>query len=194
MIIIGLGNPKVEYEGTRHNTGRSFLMYFAKKNGFSKWEEDKKLKVETSEGKIGSTKAFLVIPNTFMNRSGDAVKKLVKSKKAAAEALIVYDDLDLPLGTLKISFGRSSGGHRGVESVIKALGTKDFPRIRIGVSPATPSGKLRKPGGEEKILAFLLGKFTKGEEEKMAKVYKKVGDAVSTIVSEGYVSAMNAHN
>ena len=192
-VVVGLGNPGDEYKMTRHNTGRTFLEYFCTKHDSSEWMFDKKLNAHVSEGTIGKRKTVFVLPDTFMNRSGDAVKKLVKGKKAAEEFVVAYDDLDLPLGTIKISFGRSSGGHRGLESVIKALGTKDFPRIRIGVSPVTPSGKVRKPG-EKKILAFLLGKFTKGEQEKMTKVYKKVGGALITILADGYVSAMNTFN
>lgn len=193
-IIVGLGNPTEEYEQTRHNAGRMALEWFQKKHDFSSWEFDKRLNAHTSEGKIGKTKTLLVIPDTFMNNSGKAVAALVKSKKAAQELLVVYDDLDIPFGSFKVSYGRSSGGHNGVESIIRALKTKDFPRIRFGVSPATPSGKLRKPSGEKKILDFLLGTFSKKEQEMFPKIMKKVGEAINIAAEEGHVMAMNKCN
>jgi PTH1 family peptidyl-tRNA hydrolase len=119
---------------------------------------------------------------------------LVKSKKQALETLVVYDDLDLPLGTMKLSFGRSSGGHNGLESVIRAVKTKDFPRIRIGVSPATPGGKIKKPAGEEAVLKFLLGRFSDKEFEAIKKVFKKAGEAMEIVVSDGYQMSMNRFN
>lgn len=193
-IVVGLGNPGVEYERTRHNMGRSTLDWFRKKYGFSEWEFQKKLNAHTAEGKIGKVKALLVVPDTFMNKSGNALRGLVKSKKAAAETLVVYDDLDIPFGSMKISYGRSSGGHNGVESIIRALKTKDFPRLRVGVSPSTPSGKLRKPVGEKKVLDFLLGKFSKKEEESMNKTLKKAGEVIEKVIAEGYQRAMNTCN
>jgi len=193
-VIVGLGNPGGEYNGTRHNTGRMALDYFRKKHDFSDWRHDKKLNAEVSEGKVGKEKASLVCPDTFMNNSGRTVGQLVKSKKAAESLLVVYDDLDLPLGALKISFGRSSGGHNGLESVIRAVKTKDFPRVRIGVSPATPSGKIKKPGGEKAVLQFLLGAFTKKEREALPVIFKKAGEAIALTISDGYPAAMNKYN
>jgi PTH1 family peptidyl-tRNA hydrolase len=193
-IIVGLGNPGAEYEGTRHNAGRMALEHFRKKHGFPEWETDKKLKSHVSEGKIGKEKAMLVAPDTFMNNSGRAVGQLIASAKAAKDLIVVYDDLDLPLGALKISFGRSSGGHNGLESVIRAVKTKDFSRFRLGVSPATPSGKTKKPSGEKKVLDFLLGDFSKKEEEALKKLFKKTDEALECAVTEGYETAMNRFN
>jgi hypothetical protein len=103
--------------------------------------------VELFENKeSGGGKATIIHSDEFMNHSGKAVAKFVKSKKAAENLIVVYDDIDLPLGTMKISFNKSSGGHRGLESIIKALKTKEFTRIRIGISPTTASGKIKKPG------------------------------------------------
>jgi len=193
-IVVGLGNPGEKYEYTRHNAGRMALTWFQKKYGFSEWEFDKKLNAHVSEGKCGKKKTMLVLPDTFMNNSGKAVRALVKSKKAALDLLVVYDELDIPFGSMKVSFGRSSGGHNGLESVIRAVGTKDFPRLRLGVSPATPSGKMKKPQGEKKILDFLLGEFSKKEREAMPKVWKKSGEAIEVAVSEGHGMAMNRYN
>ena len=144
-IIAGLGNPGYEYEGTRHNTGRMAVEYFAKSAKLSEWKEDKKAKALVSRGIVGKTLTALVLPNTFMNKSGAAVAKFVKSPKAAERMAVVYDDLDLPLGEMKISFNRGSGGHKGVESLMKVLKTKKFTRVRVGVSPSTAGGALRKP-------------------------------------------------
>lgn len=193
-IVVGLGNPGEEYARTRHNVGRIILERFRKKYDFDAWEFDKRLNAQISEGVLGKTKVLLVTPDTFMNNSGTTIKKLVTSKKGAGDVLVVYDDLDIPFGSRKISFGRSSGGHNGLESVIRALGTKDFPRLRIGVSPSTPGGKLRKPLGEKKVMDFLLGNFSKKEEESFSKIFKQAGEVIEKVVTEGYVPAMNMHN
>ncbi|MDE2078781.1 MAG: aminoacyl-tRNA hydrolase [Patescibacteria group bacterium] len=193
-IIVGLGNPGEEYAASRHNAGRMALEHFRKKFGFGEWQSDKKLNADTSEGKIGKEKTLLVAPNTFMNNSGRAVGKLVSSKKAAEKLLVVYDDLDLPLGAMKISFGRSSGGHNGLESIIRAVKTRDFPRIRLGVAPSTPSGKVKKPAGEQKVVDFLLGDFSKKDHEALPKIFKRAGEAMEVCVAEGYQMGMNKYN
>ncbi len=183
-IIAGLGNPGQEYENTRHNVGRMFVEYLNKKEDFSEWREDKKLKTATSEGKVGKVKILLAEPNNFMNNSGKSLTSLVKNKKAAEQLVVIYDDLDLPLGTLKVSFNRGSGGHRGLDSIIKALKTREFIRIRIGTSLATPSGKVKKPIGEKAVISFILGKFKPKEMEALKKSFKKALEAVEIIVSE----------
>lgn len=193
-IIVGLGNPGYEYEGTRHNTGRMALEYFAKSAKVSDWREDAKSKSLVSRGLIGKTLAALVLPNTFMNKSGASVLKFVKSPKAAERMAVVYDDLDLPLGTMKISFNRGSGGHKGVESIMKVLKTKKFTRVRVGVSPSTASGALRKPTGDKVVVNFILTKFKAHELEELKTVFKKVARALEVIATEGPQRAMNEMN
>jgi peptidyl-tRNA hydrolase, PTH1 family len=171
-IVVGLGNPGEEYAHTRHNTGRLA----------SDLVSEKLEKVKVLE------------PDTYMNHSGKFVSKFVKSKKAAEKLVVIYDDLDLPLGTLKISFNRSSGGHRGVESIIKALKTEGFVRIRIGISPSTPGGKLKKPKGEEAVDKFILGEFKPAELQVLKKVFKKVVEAVECIRDCGHERAMGEFN
>lgn len=166
------------------------MEYFASKNDVETWREDKKANAHVA--KVG--KHTLVLPDTFMNKSGSAVSKYVKSVKAAKNLVVVYDDLDLPLGRIKISFSRSSGGHNGLKSVARAVKTDDFIRVRIGVSPHTPKGKIKKPLGEEKVMGFILGKFTPKDEAEFKKVLKRVSDALTCILEEGYVQAMNVHN
>lgn len=171
-IVVGLGNPGEEYARTRHNTGRMAVDFLA--------EKVKNIKV--------------LVPETFMNHSGKAVVKAVKSKKAAEKLIVVYDDLDLPLGSMKISYNRSSGGHRGVESIIKALKTEAFIRIRIGIAPTTPSGKLKKPKGESAVEKHILGEFKKPETDVLKKIFRSVTTAVETIVDSGVGLAMTEFN
>ncbi len=189
-VIVGLGNPGNEYDRTRHNAGRMAVELFAKKNDVSEWREDKKANALVAKVE----KNALVLPNTFMNKSGSAVAKYVKSIKAAKNMVVVYDDLDLPLGRIKISFARSSGGHNGLKSVARAVKTDEFIRVRIGVSSHTPKGVVKKPEGEEAVLKFILGKFAPKDEVELKKVLKTTVEALECIVEEGYVPAMNRFN
>src|SRR3989344_5157224 len=193
-VIVGLGNPEAEYQGTRHNTGRMALEFFASEMQFGDWKEDKKAKAHVASGMIGKTAVVLVAPDTFMNKSGAAVLKFVKSQKAAERMVIIYDDLDLPIGGLKLSFNRGSGGHRGVESIMRAVKTKKFTRVRVGVSPATSGGKLKKPQGEKEVVSFILSKFKPTELAELKKVFKKVAGALEATVADGPQIAMNSYN
>ncbi len=193
-VIVGLGNPGEEYENTRHNVGRMVVSEFCRKNDIAELAFDKKSNALVSEGKIDKEKVVAVLPETFMNKSGAAVAKFVKSKKAAETLVVVHDELDLPLGRVKVSFNKSSGGHRGVESIKKAVGTEAFVRVRVGISPATASGKLKKPIGEEVVNKFILGKFSKKDEEGLKKISKNLQAALALLVSEGKERAMNEWN
>jgi PTH1 family peptidyl-tRNA hydrolase len=194
-LIIGLGNPGEEYEGTRHNTGRMFVEFFSKQQDFSEWDYDKKSNAQCAKGKIGSHIVFSALPDTYMNKSGVSVAYLTRTKKVKpAQLIVAYDDLDLPLGTLKVSFDRGSGGHRGLESVIKSLKTRGFLRVRFGISKATPKGKVKKPQGEEKVLKFLLGAFKKEDLQVLKKMFKKASEAVVVAIKEGKEKAMSQYN
>lgn len=193
-VIVGLGNPGSEYELTRHNTGRMCVEHIHSAHDFAEWKTEKKPPMRWAKGSIVGKKSVLVAPDTFMNNSGRAVAHFIKSKKEAGNCVVVYDDMDLPLGTIKISHDRGSGGHNGVESVIRALKTKAFVRIRVGVSPATAKGVAKKPGGEDKVLKFLLGKFKPEELKVLKKVYARVGEALECLVTEGYQQAMTNFN
>jgi len=173
-LVVGLGNPGKEYENTRHNTGR--------------------ILVGILEKKLGNSKIKFLTPDTFMNNSGKAVAPLIKSKKDLKDLVVIYDDIDLPLGKMKISFNRSSGGHNGLGSIIKALKSEEFLRIRIGISPVTPKGVVRKPKGEKAVLNFLLGEYKKPELETIKKLSKKVAEAVETIFNESKEKAMSLYN
>lgn len=165
-IVVGLGNPGDEYQRTRHNAGRMAADLVAEK--------------------VDGVK--VITPDTYMNKTGSFVAKYVKSKKAAEKLIVIYDDLDLPLGTMKISYNRSSGGHRGVESIIKALKTEAFIRIRIGISPK------KKPSGEAAVEKHILGEFKKPEMDVLKKVLKNVVTAVEMIKSDGLAPAMTEFN
>ncbi|MCR4326021.1 MAG: aminoacyl-tRNA hydrolase [Patescibacteria group bacterium] len=193
-IVVGLGNPGEEYNSTRHNTGRAAVEHFAKSAGFGEFREDKKAKAHVASGVIGKSAVVALLPDTFMNKSGASLAKFVKSQKSAERMVVVYDDLDLPLGALKLSYDRGSGGHKGLESIIRAVKTKKFTRVRIGVSPTTPSGKLKKPSGEKAVIDFILTKFKSAEEKEMKKMYKRASEAVANIITEGREKATNIVN
>lgn len=194
FYIVGLGNPGKEYEGTRHNTGRSFLDYVQKKGEFSDWKFDKKLNANSSTGTIGKKKVTLLQPDTFMNNSGNSVKPLALSKKALEGLCVVYDDMDIPLGSMKIVFNRGDGGHNGLASIIKAVKSREFPRIRLGVSPATAKGMAKKPSGEEKVIKFLMTKFREPEMVDLKKVWKKANESLEVMFNESREKAMTLFN
>lgn len=194
FVIVGLGNPGDEYEHTRHNAGRLAVEAFDVSREFGGFQDDRKTKSDKSTGKLGTHTVTLLLPNTFMNKSGAAVKPLVTNVKAAERLVVVYDDIDLPFGSIKISFGRGSGGHKGVDSIIRAVKTKNFVRVRIGVAPTTPSGKIKKPQGEQKVHDYLLGDFKKAELLALKKIFKTTSDAIESILRDGRAQAMNQFN
>lgn len=194
FVIAGLGNPGEEYKDTRHNVGRMVADAFVAMNNFPEFESSKILKALTTEGKIQKEKVIVVEPETFMNKSGESVGKLVKTKKAASNLVVVHDDLDLPLGRIKVSFNKSSGGHKGVESVIKAVKTQEFIRVRVGISPETAGGKLKKPHGDALVNDFIVDPFKKAEAEIMKKTAKRGAEALFMIITEGRDKAMGEFN
>lgn len=194
MIIVGLGNPGEEYKEGRHNTGRIILESIAKANDFSEWKNDMKLKSLRSRGEIGKEKFDFIMPETFMNNSGVAVMQVIDNPKKLKNLVVVYDDIDLPIGNLKVSFNRSSGGHNGLGSIIKKVKSQEFVRVRIGVSPMSPSGKLKKPKGEEAVLKFLLGKYKEDELKEIKKISKKVAEILVMLSAESKEKAMSVFN
>ena len=193
-IIAGLGNPGEEYLSTRHNTGRLILEEIRRAFDGEDLVLDKKLNALVSEIKIGRNTVKLVAPETFMNRSGKALAPLVKSKKAAENLLVIYDDFQLPLGRMKISFDKSAGGHNGLDSVIKAVKTTAFPRLRIGTAKANAKGQAKLPHGNEQIEKFILGDFKPDEMKILKKLGKKAAEVVTIWVSEGREKATNIAN
>jgi PTH1 family peptidyl-tRNA hydrolase len=165
-----------------------------KKHHFSEWKEQTKSKSLISKGEIEGQAVTLVEPDNFMNRSGASVAAFITSPKKAQQLVVIYDDLDLALGNIKVSYNRSSGGHRGLESIIRAIKTQEFVRIRVGISPATPSGKLKKPLSGEAVEKHIIGGFKKAELDTLKNVSKKVLSALEMIVAEGHERAMGEFN
>lgn len=176
-LFVGLGNPGEEYEKSRHSFGRRALMSF----------------VDSDEGQALKKKFRFIWPDNMMNNSGLALKPLVKNKKEAQQVVVIHDDIDLPLGAIKLSYNRGSGGHKGVESIAKALKTTEFVRLRLGVSPTTPSGKLKKPT-TEKMIDFIIGDFKSTEEVLVKKVIKQTKQIIQSLIEVGLDRTMNRYN
>jgi PTH1 family peptidyl-tRNA hydrolase len=189
LVIVGLGNPGKEFEKTRHNAGRSAVELVAKNNDFDEFVFNKTSNALLTKGAVEGENATLVLPETMMNLSGKAVAAYVKSPKAAKNLLVIHDDLDLPLGTIKMVFGRGSGGHKGVESIMRAVKTKDFARIRIGISAAGKKNQAKKVSGEEKVIKMVIGKWKPTEEATVKKVLKKVAEATRLFATSGVEAA-----
>ncbi len=191
--IVALGNPGQEYESTRHNVGFTALDFMVANLNLPKPVKSSQYAGKVSEGEILGEGVFLLYPETFMNHSGSAVKKMVP-KDEISRLIVLYDDVALPLGEVKISFDRGDGGHNGIKSIISALGSKEFTRIRIGVAPTSFwTGKIKPLVGSD-LSHFVLGKFTSREQVKLTEVFTTVGDVVKVIVKDGYVKAMNVYN
>lgn len=193
MIIIGLGNPDEKYQNTRHNIGFMFIDYLAnpstklraRENGFGEFELNKKLNALIAKGKIDKTGIILVKPLSYVNKTGEVAAKLKNFFKVKPENFILaQDDLDIDFGNFKVSFDKNSGGHKGVESVIKSLKTKKFHRIRFGISsPAlkkarSQSDKIR----DNFVMDFVLSKFGKKEDETLKTIFKSASERLSEIL------------
>lgn len=169
-IIVGLGNPGPEYQETRHSVGFMALDRIASEYRFDKFHLEKKFEAEISEGNIKQEKCLLVKPQTFMNRSGESVQKILNFYKQDIKNLIViHDDLDISLGELKIAFDRNSAGHKGVQSIIDSLSSKEFKRIRIGIKVEDQKVPTEK---------FVLERFGKAEEEKINTILNNIGPTI----------------
>lgn len=193
-VVVGLGNPDGQYEKTRHNAGRMAVEQLAKLYGFPEFREKKiptsKVSALMSEGALGGEKVVLVLPQVAMNMSGKVMSAFVKSATASKRLLVIRDELDMPLGTMKMTVGRGSGGHKGVESVTRAIRSKAFAQIKIGISGATPKGTLKKPKGEEKVVKHVLGKFKPEEERVLKKQFSKIADAVEAFAADDVNKAL----
>jgi len=184
-IIVGLGNPGSQYVGTRHNVGFHVIDYLSEQYQIK--VNKLKHKALIGEGIIQGEKVLLVKPQTYMNLSGESVREIKEWYKIPEDkVIIIYDDISLPLGKLRIRAKGSAGGHNGIKSIIYQLNSDVFPRIKIGVGqPANPSSEL---------VDFVLGKFTKEEQIVIFDAIKKAADAVIAIMQEGTDKAMNRFN
>jgi PTH1 family peptidyl-tRNA hydrolase len=191
-LIVGLGNPKSGYSRNRHNIGFICLNYFARRNAI-RWDK-KQANSRTGTGKINSDSVLLAKPQSYMNYSGHSVSRLVnKFKTNINELIVIHDDLDLPLGRIRLRRGGSSGGHKGIDSIISELGIRDFVRIRVGIGrPLSGNGIALKD--EVDIINFVLSDFTPDERNSIKKAITQVCEAITCILNEGLEAAMNRYN
>jgi PTH1 family peptidyl-tRNA hydrolase len=184
-LIVGLGNPGIEYQFTPHNLGFLAIDRIAGSLGVE--VRNRQCRALTARAVVGSETVLLAKPETFMNLSGVSVRELVEEYEAKPESdlIVIQDELDFPLGTLRIHTRRSSAGHNGIESIIGALGTQDFLRIRIGVAPDRKVGD----GAE-----YLLSPMKKKELAVVDGILDTAEDAVKVILKEGPAAAMNRFN
>jgi peptidyl-tRNA hydrolase, PTH1 family len=184
-LIVGLGNPGIEYQFTPHNLGFLVVDRIASERGVE--IRNRQCRALTARIQVGDEPVLLAKPETYMNLSGVSVRELVAEyeTKPEADLIVIQDELDFPLGTLRIHTRRSSAGHNGIESIIGALGTEDFLRIRIGVAP-----ERRVVDGER----YLLAPFRKADLAVVAGMLDTAAEAVNVILTEGAAAAMNRFN
>ena len=183
-LIVGLGNPGREYQGNRHNIGFMLVDHLAKRLNitFSRLES----KALVTKGEYTNRRIILAKPQTYMNLSGQAVSSLVRFYKVPLDnLLVVYDDVDLPLATLRLRAAGGSAGQKGMESTIERLGTEDFPRLRLGIS---------RPPGRLQAADYVLQDFSKAEAELLLMILDRATDAVQSFIHHGIVTAMNLYN
>jgi PTH1 family peptidyl-tRNA hydrolase len=184
-IIIGLGNPTAQYEGTRHNVGFDVIDRLAEKYNIA--VDTKKHRAYTGKGMIDGQKVILAKPQTYMNLSGESVRELAEYYKVdpEQEILVIYDDISLDVGQLRIRKKGSAGGHNGIKNIIAHLGTQVFPRIKVGVG--------EKPKNYD-LADYVLGHFSKAEREQMEAGYDRAVEAVRLILAGETDAAMNQYN
>ena len=182
-LIVGLGNPGDRYASTRHNIGFMALDRIAQAYGIAVGK--KGFQSLHGSGKVGECKVILVKPQTFMNRSGEAVGEVAAYFRISpCDILVIYDDIDLPFGRLRVRGGGGSGGQRGMASIISTLGTDEFPRVRVGIG--------RPEGGD--VSGYVLSAFNGDERKVLDTVVERVADAVETFCVSGVIEAMDRFN
>ncbi len=185
-IIVGLGNPGPKYKKTRHNIGFIVIEHLAETYQLKFHLGKKSFKSETASGTIDHSKVLLVKPLTYMNKSGEAVAAILNFYKNKPEdILVIHDDLDLPLGRIRIVKGGGAGGHNGIRSIITHLGTQNFPRLRIGIG---------RPHNETPVENYVLSPFSKEEWSLLEKIIETSTEAIVTILKKGIDMAMNQFN
>ncbi|MEW4412410.1 aminoacyl-tRNA hydrolase [Clostridium sp. AN503] len=183
-LIAGLGNPTKEYDKTRHNVGFSVIDVLADKYGID--VSERKHRAYCGKGVIEGQKVLLVKPQTFMNLSGESLRAAVDYYKIPPEEIIViYDDISLEPGQLRIRLKGSAGGHNGIKNIIAQLGTQEFPRIKVGVGAKPPRMDLAD---------YVLSRFSRGEQAQMDDAFKEAADAAVMMMTDGAERAMNHYN
>jgi PTH1 family peptidyl-tRNA hydrolase len=189
-LIVGLGNPGKTYARNRHNVGFLCLNYFARLHSIL--FDRRQCRAKVGIGKVRGDKLLLAKPGTFMNLSGDSVACLVhKHQIALGDLLVIYDDIDLPLGKIRLRQSGSSGGHKGMNSIISTLGSEDFPRIRVGIGrPQAEEQSI----SEDAIVNYVLSDFSPEEEAIIKPVIVKVAEAIDCFLTQGVEAAMSKFN
>ncbi len=189
ILIAGLGNPGKEYSANRHNIGFLCINHLARKQHIALDKKQGNARIGT--GTIEGIEVVLAKPQTYMNRSGLSVNSLMQRYRLTPDKLIViHDDLDLPLGKIRIRRDSGAGGHNGIKSIIAELGTQDFSRIRVGISRPLHEGE----DTEQSIVEYVLGDFSEEDQPVINDTISRVGEAVVCLMTEGLNSAMNKFN
>jgi len=192
--IVALGNPGERYARTRHNVGWVALDLALQAWGLPSLIEEKAVSGRTTEGVVCDRFVRVLYPDTFMNNSGAAVKKFVPAD-AVNRLIVVHDDIDLPLGEVRVVCDRGAGGNNGVSSIIQKLGTKAFVRVRIGIAPTSwISGEVKRPAGGGPLERFVRKPFGLLEQRRLPDVYETARAAIETVIAEGATAAMNRWN
>ena len=190
-LIVGLGNPGAKYAGNRHNIGFMCVDRFAQDNSLSFTRSSSRAKIV--ESRITGHDIVLAKPQTFMNDSGSSMGGLVRKFKVKFENLIIiHDDLDLPLGRIRIRLGGSSAGHKGINSIVQHIGNQEFIRVRIGIG--RPNGQETVQNGDDEVISHVLGDFTAEEKELMQQVIPCVSEVIQTLLNASLTEAMNKYN
>ena len=190
-IIIGLGNPGKKFENTRHNVGFEAVNRIAGNFQFPIFNFQSNFNAEISKGEISGNKVILVKPQTYMNESGKSVKKiLIKIKDQISNIIVIHDDVDLPVGKIKIVKDRGSAGHKGVESIIKAVGNENLIRVRIGIAPRHTCALVHRGKAEKMVLK----RFSKEEQKIINQVIYKTAEAIDSLLKNGAEKTMNEYN
>ena len=191
-LIVGLGNPGRVYANNRHNIGFMCVSNFARTQGIRFDKKQSQARIGT--GEVAGSKVVVAKPQTHMNLSGESVSRLLKKFDIIMnDLLVIHDDLDLPLGKIRISQGGGSGGHKGIDSIISYMESQEFPRIRVGIGrPAIPESSAKEK--EVEIIEHVLSDFTHDEKKAIAQVVSKVGEAILCFLNEGLLIAMNRYN
>ncbi len=184
-LIIGLGNPGKAYAGSRHNIGFHCINHLARSHHIT--FDRRRCHARIGMGMVAGTEVVLAKPQTFMNLSGESVKLLMRELKVPpSDLLVIYDDLDLPLGKIRIRPDGSAGGHKGMESILAALGNQSFARVRVGI------GRPQQDGHQ--VVDYVLGSFHPVEKKIAEETVTRVTEAVHCLLTEGLIAAMNTYN